>query len=122
MTSPQLAVSGRLSEPDLVAVLIRSGFAASLARWVGAHLKAGPYTHYTVSLQRRGSQTILYIDTFLLDTWINSKTGETGESPHGSCEEFEIDANGNVIDTVETLNEDGTTTHSFSRSIEFYGG
>ncbi len=122
MASLSLAVSGRLPEPDLEAVLIRAGFAAGLARWVNAHLTVGPYTHYTVSQQHQGSQTILCIDTFLLDPWIHSKTGETGESPHGCCEEFEIDTNGKVIDTIETSSDDGSTTSSMSRSISFYGG
>ena len=122
MTTLSLAVSGRLPEPDLEAVLIRAGFSASLARWVDAHLTAGPYTHYTVSQEHCGSQAVLFINTFLLDTWINSKTGETGQSPHGSCEEFQIDADGNIIDTVETLNDDGSTSYSMSGSISFYGG
>ncbi|TWU35605.1 hypothetical protein Q31b_50400 [Novipirellula aureliae] len=122
MTSLPLAISGRLPEPELEAVLLRAGFSAIVARWAAGHLTAGPYTHYTVSQQYHGSQTMLCVDTFLLDTWIHSKTGKTGKSPHGSCEEFEIDDDGNVIDTVETLNDDGSTIHSFSRSISFYGG
>ncbi|TWT78689.1 hypothetical protein CA13_00850 [Planctomycetes bacterium CA13] len=122
MTSLSFAISGRLPEPKLEAVLLCAGFSASVARWVDAHLTAGPYTHYTVSQRHHGSQTMLCIDTFLLDIWIHSKTGETGKAPHGSCEEFEIDGDGNVIDTVETLDDDGSTTHSFSRSVSFYGG
>jgi hypothetical protein len=122
MTSLSLGISGHLPEPELEAVLLRAGFSASVARWVDAHLIDGPYTHYTVSLRHLGSQTMLCIDTFLLETWIHSKTGETGVSPHGSCKEFELDADGNVVDTVETLDDDGSTTHSFSRSVSFYGG
>ncbi len=122
MTSLQLAVSGRLPEPSLEAVLIRAGFSSRVASWVDAHLTTVAYTHFTVSQQYRGSQTILCVDTYLLDHWINSKTGESGESPHGSCKEFEIDADGNVIDTVETVNDDGSTSSSFSPSITFYGG
>lgn len=122
MAPLQVAVSGRLPEQRLEAVLNRAGFASSVARWVDEHIRPGPYTHYTVSLHCRGSQTVLCIDTFLLDPWINSTTGETGESPHGSCEEFVIDSDGNVVEMVETLNDDGSICHSFSSSVTFYGG
>jgi hypothetical protein len=122
MTSLQLAVSGRLPEPDLIAVLIRAGFASNLARWVDSQLEAGPYTLYTVRQQQRGSQTVLSIDTFLLDPWVNSKTGETGESPHGSCEEYVLDADGNVVNDGEAIDADGTETQWISRSVSFYGG
>jgi hypothetical protein len=120
MTSLHLAVSGRLPEPDVIAVLIRAGFAPNLARWVHSQLEAGPYTHYTVSQQRRGAQTILGIDTFLLDPWVDSKTGDTGESPHGSCNEYVLDTDGNVANDGTTIDADGTETHWTSRSISFF--
>jgi len=122
MTSLQLAVSGHLPEPDLIAVLVRAGFRPSLAHWVDSQLEAGAYTHYTIMQQQRGSQTVLSIDTFLLDPWVNSKTGEKGESPHGSCEEFVLDVDGNVVDNDATIDADGTETQWTSHSVSFYGG
>jgi hypothetical protein len=122
MPSLQLAVSGRLPEPDLIAALIRAGFASNVARWVDSQLESGPYTHYKVSQQQRGSQTILCIDTFLLDPWVDSKTGEAGESSHGSCEEFILDADGNVVNDGEAIDADGTETRWMSRGVSFYGG
>ncbi|WP_197204129.1 hypothetical protein [Crateriforma conspicua] len=121
--SSRLAVSGRLPEPNLADVLIGAGFSAKVARWVNSHLKTGPYTHFTVMQEQRASRKVLTIDTFLLDRWVNSETGETGESPHGSCEEFLIGADGQVLDSDEPeLNDDGGMTFSFTRNVTFYGG
>lgn len=118
----QFAISGRLPEPSLVAVLNLAGFDPGLALWIDASLEPGPYTHYTVGLQQRGSRNVLSIDTFLLDPWVNSKTGETGESPHGSCKEFTVDVSGNVVNHGEVVDVDGDVTEWTSSSISFYGG
>lgn len=122
MRSPQLGVSGRLPEPDLIAVLIGAGFASNVARSVDVRLKAWPYTHYTVKQDQRGSQSILSIDTFLLDPWVNSQTGETGESPQGACEEYVLDADGNILNDGDDLDADGNGSRWMSRSVSYYGG
>jgi len=122
-SSSRAAVSGRLPEPNLVGVLIGAGFSATVARWVDSHLEIGPYTHFTVSQGQRASRTVLSIDRFLLDRWVNSRTGETGESPHGSCEEYEIGDDGRVVDSgLDIVNDDGDTIHSLTLNITYYGG
>ncbi len=121
MLAPHFSVSGRLPEPNLVAVLIAAGFATNVARWVHSQMRIGPYTHYTVTQEQCGTQTVLSIDTFLLDLWVNSRTGATGKSPHGSCEEFVLDADGNVVTDCGDIDADGIETHWISRSISFYG-
>ncbi len=93
-----------------------------MSRSVDVRLKAGPYTHYTVRQEQRGSQTILSINTFLLDPWVDSRTGETGESPHGACEEYVLDADGNILNDGDDLDADGNGSRWMSRSVSYYGG
>ena len=120
MNNNHPAVSGRLPERALNDVLIRAGFSSNLAKWVESEITTGPYTHYTVSLSKSGSETILQIDTFRLETWIHSKTGQTGVSPHGCCREYVLDANGNVANSGESITEDGEISWC-SGDITHYG-
>ncbi|EMI42775.1 hypothetical protein RRSWK_04713 [Rhodopirellula sp. SWK7] len=76
-----------------------------------------------MSQEQPKSESVLLIDSFSLDPWVNSRTGDTGKSPHGSCEEFEIDCNGRILDSDHEIpDDDGNTTYSLTRSITFYGG
>jgi len=113
---PYAAVSGRLPAADMLDVLLASGFTPNDAHCVNSNLESGPYAYYTVIREQRdvgmleprtaelirpniaqNSIIVLSINTFRLDSYVDSKTGEAGQLPHGMLLEYIPDMDGNWI-------------------------
>ena len=84
----RLFVSGRLPDPNMVHSLQSAGFAPKTSSWIQANIVAGTYTHYAVTKEWRDYNVFILIDTFYMYPFVNSETGQKGESPHGTLCEY----------------------------------
>lgn len=78
------ALTGNLNEEQLEA----AGFSQTAARLLVSELSPDVYKYCSVSQYTDHGQTFLKIDQYNMENWTNSKTGETGASPHGTITEF----------------------------------
>ena len=77
-------VAGLLPSLDIRSALISAGCNLEDATDGEAGANSGPYTHYRITKEQREGRDVVLLDTYLLETAIDTETCDTVEVPHGT--------------------------------------